>query len=349
MSEEDGILIQRRQLKEHRKTMESNKLSLWRLKSDLSNVTDQLATTERQLQQEEQSYADAVRLKKTRGHKLATVAMSFTKVHAEALLEISSPTTMVQDVASIVTQLFGCVSASWSQFIVRARQTLLKDFDSFYEGMKTFTANNLDVQGLESVAQLIQKHHLSLLVGEGRLPEELAPLVIWALAACELAESEAAVKEFARSLPVTSEEKQILYLHKQELEDTVDDVEAQLRETSLSIKKCEHNLAKLGEKAGEEVVSVEFAHKKKLKVMADAPAVIFEESSLKSDFYSEEISKPQQPSAMFPTERKPMTVQVHMELQPIVIEPSPTEQRRKLIAEEPKKKKKRRIGCCGLR
>jgi chromosome segregation ATPase len=345
MSGEDGILIQRRQLKEHRKSMESNKLGLWKLKSDLASVTDQLAAVERQLHQEEQSYADAVRRKKTRGHKLATVAMSFTKAQAEALLEISSPTTMVQDVASIVTQLFGCVSASWSQFVVRARQTLLKDFDSFYEGMK---ATNLDVQSLDSVAQLVQKHQLSLLVGEGRLPDELAPLVIWALAACELAESEAAVKEFARSLPRTSAEKQILYLHKQELEDTVDDVEAQLRETSLRIKKCENNMAKLGEKAGEEVVSSEFADKKQ-KVRTDAPAVIFEESSLKSDFYSEEISKPHRPTAMLSAEGKPGSVAVYMELQDIVIEPSSTEQRRQLIAEEPRKKKKKRIGCCGLR
>jgi hypothetical protein len=60
------------------KALESNKLSQWRLKSNLSNVTDQ--------QLSKKSYADAVRLKKTRGHKLTTAAMSFTKRFAGDVL-----------------------------------------------------------------------------------------------------------------------------------------------------------------------------------------------------------------------------------------------------------------------
>mmetsp|Transcript_21559 Transcript_21559/g.39428 ORF Transcript_21559/g.39428 Transcript_21559/m.39428 type:complete len:342 (+) Transcript_21559:148-1173(+) len=341
MSTEDGISIQRRQLKEHKKNLEASKLNLWKLKSDLSTVTSQLTTVERQLLDEEQNYANLVRRRKTRSNKLQNIVMAFTKGHAEILTEIASPTTMVQDVATVVTQLCGCVNTTWIQLI-----TIMKDYDSFYESMKSFSSNNLDERDLDNVAQLLQKHQFNLLIGEGRLPEELAPLVSWAIAATDLAENDAAVKQLAKILPELSEEKQSLYLHKQELEDSVDEVETQLRELAMNIGTCENNLSKLGEKLGEDEVATEHVSKKH-KIMTDAPAVLFEESSLKSDFYSEEFSKPQKPHGDFAM--KPESNEMKSELPTIVMESSPAEPKRKLIEEVPKKKKKKRVGCCGLR
>lgn len=205
----------------------------------------------------------------------------------------------------------------------------------------------MEPRGLETVNQLLQKHQFSLLIEEERLPEELGPLASWSFTACIICECEAAIKQLAKRLPELSSEKQTLYLSKQTLEDSVDEVESQLRDLAVNINVCESNLGKLGEKFGDDEVSLDNS-KKKLKSMAEAPGIFYEESSLKSDFYSEEYSKPQKPNADNAS-YKPETIEVKSELPTVSNEAYPVDPRPpKLISEIPKKKKKKRVGCCGL-
>lgn len=120
MSGEDGATALRRLLKDHKKNLEFSKLSLWKLKNDLSTLTTQLTTVERNLEDEELNYATAIRRKKSRSQELQGIAQAFTKEHANALIAIATPTAMALDLATVVTQLCGCASASWAKLIVRA-------------------------------------------------------------------------------------------------------------------------------------------------------------------------------------------------------------------------------------
>ena len=120
MEDKFELLCQRQQkiLKEAKKSLESEKLSLWSYKADLNTISIKLKKLKQQIEKQEDTYYQLHEEIKISNHELEFIIELINYSICTGIIELTNPWKIIQDICGGICKILGFSDCSWYNFRV---------------------------------------------------------------------------------------------------------------------------------------------------------------------------------------------------------------------------------------
>ena len=107
-------------ISECKRHIESNKLSLWGYKAELASLRSQYKRTKQSMEVQEKQYFYVTKEISIFTKEMRSIEDSLSKTSIDALLEISNPYPVMQDIGIAICIVIGSMTPSWNNFRVNS-------------------------------------------------------------------------------------------------------------------------------------------------------------------------------------------------------------------------------------
>ncbi|CAG9325108.1 unnamed protein product [Blepharisma stoltei] len=244
MSELISKLIKEQQslTNECKRGIEANKLSLWSYKAELGSLESQFKRCNLILEEQEKYYSAVVSESRAAAKEASLIAESFNKFQLRSILEIINPWPLLQDLSIAICLMIGYSTGTWSTF-----RRVIKDCETFQETLQSFDPQNLEPESLDFILQIQKKHNLSLMIRDGRIPDEIVALSTWVMKAYTYTVKDMEAQEICEKMPTLVKEQAEVYLDMKSIKEDIAETEARLTRLISCIESAEANISRLKE------------------------------------------------------------------------------------------------------
>ena len=110
--------IQTKILKETKRTLESEKLSIWSYKADLNTVGTKIIKVQNQIILFEESFFNNFEEARLASHELEFIVELINTNICEPILKQPNPWTIIKDICGGISKMLGFSDVSWNRFQV---------------------------------------------------------------------------------------------------------------------------------------------------------------------------------------------------------------------------------------